>query len=127
MLFFTRNLKYFLNFIFLCIIASLYFFIYLYVNKYIVQDLWKLNRIRQLFLRVWSWLRINASRMPNTCKSNGVAILSGERMSNTYPICPIEKNNRLKNLLILHTIFFRMIKYLKLFLEHYRMRVCFIR
>ena len=25
------------------------------------------------FLRVWSWLRMNAGGMPKTCKSNGVA------------------------------------------------------
>ena len=27
----------------------------------------------KFFWRVWSWLRINAGGMPNTCKSNGLA------------------------------------------------------
>ncbi len=42
---------------------------------------------------------MNASRTPNTCKSNGfllVAILdeiSGKRASNTYLICPGDGNN----------------------------------
>ena len=51
-------------------------------------DLWKLSKtstLRQLglnkkqtnknkfFMRVWSWLRMNAGGMPKTCKSNEVA------------------------------------------------------
>ena len=47
----------------------------------------------EIFLwRVWSWLRTNAGGVLNTCKSNGKALLagysSGERVSNTWVICP---------------------------------------
>ena len=42
--------------------------------------------------RVWSWLRMNASGKPNTCKSNGNfwclhRKTSGERVRNAYAIC----------------------------------------
>ena len=34
--------------------------------------------------RVWSWLRMNAGGVPNTCKSNSLILsVSGERVSNT--------------------------------------------
>ena len=42
--------------------------------------------------RVWSWLRMNAGGVLNTCKSNDEAQLagwiSGERVSNTWVTCP---------------------------------------
>lgn len=50
-----------------------------------VESRWPVSWGCGLRTRPPSWLRINASGMPNTCKSNEVAIPSGERVSNTYP------------------------------------------
>ena len=69
---------------------------------------------KSIYLRVWSWLRINAGGMPKTCKSNEVAQqklsactklamefpLSGRRVSNTWVIYPRDWNNSWKRLLI---------------------------
>ena len=54
---------------------------------------WDVVVLKFYFLwRVWSWLRTNAGGVLNTCKSNGKALLagysSGERVSNTWVICP---------------------------------------
>jgi hypothetical protein len=35
---------------------------------------------------------MNAGGVPNTCKSNGVAYTSGERVSNTLVTCPKDGN-----------------------------------
>ena len=58
------------------------------------------NRAIQIthYMRVWSWLRMNAGGVPNTCKSNEVLLIeffgttslkpSGGRVSNTWVTCP---------------------------------------
>ena len=60
----------------------------------------------KLYLRVWSWLRMNAGGVPNTCKSNEEdrfgGFLSGGRVSNAWVTCPIQGNNSWKRLLIPH-------------------------
>ena len=42
-----------------------------------------------LNMRVWSWLRMNAGGVLNTCKSNGLlfVIVSGGRVSNAWVTC----------------------------------------
>ena len=54
--------------------------------------------------RVWSWLRMNAGGVPNTCKSNDETALgrtwSGERVSNTWPTCPPPRDSPPKGGLI---------------------------
>ena len=74
----------------------------------------------KLYLRVWSWLRINAGGVLNTCKSNGVflprprklaskesfEILSGGRVSNAWATCLSEGDNVWKQTLIPHDIVF---------------------
>lgn len=60
--------------------------------------------------RVWSWLRMNASGRPNTCKSNGSAFraigmaASGARVSNTYATCLLPGNSSEKSGLMSHNI-----------------------
>ena len=63
-------------------------------------------------LRVWSWLRMNAGGVPNTCKSNEALPgnlrrnrkwLSGGRVSNAWVTCPVQGDNSRKRLLIPHT------------------------
>jgi len=50
-------------------------------------------------MRVWSWLRMNAGGVPNTCKSNGTMLkpsdawLSGGRVSNAWITCRIQGDN----------------------------------
>ena len=54
-------------------------------------------------MRVWSWLRMNAGGVLNTCKSNealksipsgwSLRWLSGGRVSNAWVTCPIEGDN----------------------------------
>ena len=64
--------------------------------------------VKELNLRVWSWLRTNAGGMPNTCKSNGISLVvailsnlfSGERVSNTWATCLLHRDNSRKRLLI---------------------------
>ena len=58
-------------------------------------------------MRVWSWLRMNAGGVLNTCKSNGKIWLvyfseyfSGGRVSNTWATCLQDWDNRGKLLLI---------------------------
>ena len=66
---------------------------------------------KALFMRVRSWLRMNAGGVPNTCKSNEMRIgklrpedtlSSGGRVSNTWVTCLMEGDNREKSLLIPH-------------------------
>ena len=45
---------------------------------------------------------MNASGRPNTCKSNGAAMLSGGRVRNAYATYPKAGNNSSKGLLIPH-------------------------
>ena len=61
--------------------------------------------------RVWSWLRMNAGGVPNTCKSNEAPFeilrmidrwLSGGRVSNAWVTCPVQGDNSWKRLLIPH-------------------------
>ena len=63
------------------------------------------------YLRVWSWLRMNAGGVPNTCKSNEAPYrilrmkvwwLSGGRVSNAWVTCPVQGDNSWKRLLIPH-------------------------
>ena len=69
-------------------------------------------------MRVWSWLRMNAGGVLNTCKSNEAPLpqngpacwerkqlgrLSGGRVSNAWATCPIEGDNSRKRLLIPHS------------------------
>ncbi len=60
--------------------------------------------------RVWSWLRMNASGRPNTCKSNGnreklaFPLTSGARVRNAYTIYLLLRNSPEKFGLILHSI-----------------------
>ncbi len=63
------------------------------------------------YLRVWSWLRMNAGGVPNTCKSNEAPFeilrmidwwLSGGRVSNAWVTCPVQGDNSWKRLLIPH-------------------------
>ncbi len=52
---------------------------------------------------------MNAGGVPNTCKSNGADFfeseLSGERVSNTWMICPEAGDNSSKGLLIPHKLY----------------------
>ena len=66
---------------------------------------------KALFMRVRSWLRMNAGGVPNTCKSNEMLVgklrpedklSSGGRVSNTWVTCLMEGDNREKSLLIPH-------------------------
>ncbi len=49
---------------------------------------------------------MSAGGVLNTCKSNGelVIVLSGERVSNALVICPEERDNSSKGLLIPHVV-----------------------
>ena len=62
----------------------------------------------RIFQRVWSWLRMNAGGVLNTCKSNGRRELapevSGGRVSNVWATCPSEGDNSWKRLLIPHNM-----------------------
>ena len=61
-----------------------------------------------LNMRVWSWLRMNAGGVLNTCKSNGLYMkpsdckVSGGRVSNAWITCLILGDNSWKRLLIPH-------------------------
>ena len=65
-------------------------------------------------IRVWSWLRMNAGGVLNTCKSNEENLiesfgrisffLSGGRVSNVWATCPVLWNNHWKRWLIPHVI-----------------------
>ena len=63
---------------------------------------------RRINMRVWSWLRMNAGGVPNTCKSNGHNLkpsenyVSGGRVSNAWVTCPIPGDTSRKRLLIPH-------------------------
>ena len=72
-------------------------------------------RESKLFMRVWSWLRMNAGGVLNTCKSNEALVvdwracskrfnlwLSGGRVSNAWVTCLIQGDNSWKRLLIPH-------------------------
>ena len=52
------------------------------------------------FLRVRSWLRINAGGVPNTCKLSERVIASSERVSNTLGIYPLDWNTLEKSRLM---------------------------
>ena len=67
--------------------------------------------IKTFNMRVWSWLRMNAGGVLNTCKSSEAAELilrmifswlSGGRVSNAWVTCPIPGDNSWKRLLIPH-------------------------
>ena len=64
------------------------------------------SSFKQLNLRVWFWLRMNAGGVLNTCKSNGqkelAPFVSGGRVSNTWATCPYLGNNTVKIVLIPH-------------------------
>ena len=69
--------------------------------------------LRYDLLRVWSWLRMNAGGVPNTCKSNEAyeteirrrfIWLSGGRVSNVWATCLSEGDNSWKRLLIPHNV-----------------------
>ena len=65
-------------------------------------------------IRVWSWLRMNAGGVLNTCKSSGdmksesfgrkISYFSGGRVSNVWATCPVLWNNHWKRWLIPHVI-----------------------
>ena len=65
-------------------------------------------RSKHLNMRVWSWLRMNAGGVLNTCKSNGLYMkpsdckVSGGRVSNAWITCLILGDNSWKRLLIPH-------------------------
>ena len=70
-----------------------------------------LSETLKSYLRVWSWLRMNAGGVPNTCKSNEALFkilrmidwwLSGGRVSNAWVTCPVQGDNSRKQLLIPH-------------------------
>ena len=58
--------------------------------------------------RVWSWLRMNAGGVLNTCKSNGLVLkpsdiwVSGGRVSNAWVTCLTQGDNTWKQVLIPH-------------------------
>ena len=60
--------------------------------------------------RVWSWLRMNASGRPNTCKSRGITeklaflVATGARVRNAYGTCPCQGNSPGKLGLMPHSI-----------------------
>ena len=66
-------------------------------------------------MRVWSWLRMNAGGVPNTCKSNGTFKdwdfgwlrfkFSGGRVSNAWVTCLSQGDNVSKGTLIPHNVF----------------------
>ena len=61
-------------------------------------------------MRVWSWLRMNAGGVPNTCKSNGtywddfglIFKFSGGRVSNAWTTCLSQGDSSWKRLVIPH-------------------------
>ena len=64
-------------------------------------------------MRVWSWLRMNAGGVPNTCKSNGrfekslrmiLKVVSGGRVSNAWGTCLCPGDSSWKRLVIPHTL-----------------------
>ena len=64
------------------------------------QDCFCNQRLLQTFnMRVWSWLRMNAGGVLNTCKSNGLLMkpsdlkVSGGRVSNAWVTCRIPGDN----------------------------------
>ena len=67
---------------------------------------WKLFKIQRW--RVWSWLRMNASGRPNTCKSRGnrelAPLTTGARVRNAYTICLMLRDSPEKFGLIPHGI-----------------------
>ena len=71
-------------------------------------DLSSFGWLNTILLRVWSWLRMNAGGVPNTCKSNGREELalrvSGGRVSNVWATCLSEGDNSWKRLLIPHNV-----------------------
>lgn len=74
-------------------------------------------------MRVWSWLRMNAGGVPNTCKSNALYLIemtsllwfdfliskSGERVSNTWVTYLLAGDNIWKQVLIPYNINNRMV------------------
>ena len=54
---------------------------------------------KNFYSRVWSWLRMNAGGVLNTCKSNGLLMkpsdlkVSGGRVSNAWVTCHIQGDN----------------------------------
>ena len=66
----------------------------------------------KIYMRVRSWLRMNAGGVPNTCKSNEATFynpfgvtncrLSGGRVSNAWATCPIPGDSSWKRLIIPH-------------------------
>ena len=89
-----------------------------------------LGRIKHFNLRVWSWLRMNAGGVLNTCKSNEASLpkievacyrlihlrwLSGGRVSNAWVTCLIEGDNSWKRLLIPHNMWLSHDRHIKAF------------
>ena len=66
--------------------------------------IWTGNGFDTICSRVWSWLRMNAGGVPNTFKSNGVAIPSGGRVSNAWATCPCVGDTVWKRTLIPHNV-----------------------
>ena len=70
------------------------------------------NIIKNWQWRVWSWLRMNASGRPNTCKSRGnreklaFPLTTGARVRNAYATYLLQEYSPEKFGLILHNIFF---------------------
>ena len=62
------------------------------------------NGFNTICSRVWSWLRMNAGGVPNTFKSNEVAIPSGGRVSNAWATCPCVGDTVWKRTLIPHNV-----------------------
>ena len=76
-----------------------------------ISNICRMAEQETFYLRVWSWLRMNAGGVPNTCKSNEAPYLilrmkvwwlSGGRVSNAWVTCPVQGDNSWKRLLIPH-------------------------
>ena len=77
------------------------------------------NIIKNWQWRVWSWLRMNASGRPNTCKSRGnreklaFPLTTGARVRNAYATYLLQEYSPEKFGLILHNILFVHMKKIK--------------
>ena len=77
------------------------------------------NIIKNWQWRVWSWLRMNASGRPNTCKSRGnreklaFPLTTGARVRNAYATYLLQEYSPEKFGLILHNILFMHMKKIK--------------
>ena len=77
------------------------------------------EKIEKLFIqrRVWSWLRMNASDRPNTCKSRGnrelAPLTTGARVSNAYATFPQDRDSPPKGGLTPDVVILRHLKITK--------------